>query len=258
MVPEHSTAFGNQTFFDFGSVSDIVQLDDDKDADASTEYLSRVGFEQDDEESLEVSDMPIPTSWQNSTVAITNVRPVYRPPFSEDSEEAHYISYNPHSGLHNQRIQLENALVLAQLLNRTLLLPALRLGQSIAWDRGKQLQEALEKGQKSIRKQNCSSVIRRRKLANDLALAIGEDDCTDYISYTDVTWDWLIDLRKRYADGRVRIVDRMDLSRAWMQLPTAEGGLGLKASDMQVFDDESVSRVCSVRMQRADRDPRLG
>lgn len=38
------------------------------------------------------------------------------------------MSYMPHSGFHNQRIALENALTLAAILNRTLLLPPARLG----------------------------------------------------------------------------------------------------------------------------------
>ncbi|KAH0825962.1 hypothetical protein J3R83DRAFT_7557 [Lanmaoa asiatica] len=38
-----------------------------------------------------------------------------------------YLAYLPHSGLYNQRIALENALTLAQLLNRTLLVPPTRL-----------------------------------------------------------------------------------------------------------------------------------
>jgi len=39
------------------------------------------------------------------------------------------LSYLPHSGFHNQRIALENALVLARLLNRTLLVPPIRFGR---------------------------------------------------------------------------------------------------------------------------------
>ena len=40
-----------------------------------------------------------------------------------------FLSYLPHSGFHNQRIALENALVLARLLNRTLLVPPIRFGR---------------------------------------------------------------------------------------------------------------------------------
>jgi len=40
-----------------------------------------------------------------------------------------FLSYLPHSGFHNQRIALENALVLSRLLNRTLLVPPIRFGR---------------------------------------------------------------------------------------------------------------------------------
>lgn len=44
--------------------------------------------------------------------------------------EEKVLSYLPHSGFHNQRIALENALVIARLLNRTLLVPPVRFGRS--------------------------------------------------------------------------------------------------------------------------------
>ncbi|KAF9301787.1 hypothetical protein BGZ74_006280 [Mortierella antarctica] len=39
-----------------------------------------------------------------------------------------YITFLPHSGFHNQRSELENALVLARLLNRTLIIPKTKTG----------------------------------------------------------------------------------------------------------------------------------
>lgn len=45
-----------------------------------------------------------------------------------------YLTYLPHSGFHNQRIEMENALLLSYILNRTLLLPKANLGNSIPWD----------------------------------------------------------------------------------------------------------------------------
>src|SRR5262249_11489019 len=41
-----------------------------------------------------------------------------------------FLAYLPHSGFHNQRIAFENALTLARLLNRTLLVPPIRLAES--------------------------------------------------------------------------------------------------------------------------------
>ncbi|KAI9606304.1 hypothetical protein KEM48_002016 [Puccinia striiformis f. sp. tritici PST-130] len=44
-----------------------------------------------------------------------------------------YLSYLPHSGFHNQRIALENALTLAKVLNRTLIIPPCILGTAVPW-----------------------------------------------------------------------------------------------------------------------------
>eukprot|EP00835_Amoeboradix_gromovi_P006168 NODE_678_length_5296_cov_0.345776.p1 type:complete len:496 gc:universal NODE_678_length_5296_cov_0.345776:3969-2482(-) len=41
-----------------------------------------------------------------------------------------YLMYLPHSGMNNQRISLENALILSKLLNRTLIIPPLFIGKS--------------------------------------------------------------------------------------------------------------------------------
>ncbi|OZJ06884.1 hypothetical protein BZG36_00237 [Bifiguratus adelaidae] len=44
-----------------------------------------------------------------------------------------FLTYTPHSGLSNQRIELENALLLAIYLNRTLLIPPAFLGKMPSW-----------------------------------------------------------------------------------------------------------------------------
>src|SRR5690242_15261885 len=49
------------------------------------------------------------------------------------SPEEKFLAYFSHSGYHNQRIALENALLLAKLLNRTLLLPPAVLGRPLPW-----------------------------------------------------------------------------------------------------------------------------
>ncbi|KAI8072346.1 hypothetical protein BC940DRAFT_292375 [Gongronella butleri] len=45
-----------------------------------------------------------------------------------------FLAYLPHSGLSNQRIELENALLMASVLNRTLLIPPALLGNVIGWN----------------------------------------------------------------------------------------------------------------------------
>ncbi|KZO93203.1 hypothetical protein CALVIDRAFT_540190 [Calocera viscosa TUFC12733] len=54
------------------------------------------------------------------------------PPLPQPASEQ-YLTYLPHSGLHNQLIELQNALLLAALLGRTLLVPQIRVGQAVAY-----------------------------------------------------------------------------------------------------------------------------
>ncbi|ORZ20603.1 hypothetical protein BCR42DRAFT_476188 [Absidia repens] len=46
-----------------------------------------------------------------------------------------YLTYLPHSGLSNQRIELANALLMASILDRTLIIPPAFLGRVIGWNR---------------------------------------------------------------------------------------------------------------------------
>jgi len=68
---------------------------------------------------------PLATSSPSSQPDFTQM---YQPNPRVRSDEK-LLSYLPHSGFHNQRIALENALVLARLLNRTLFVPPIRFGR---------------------------------------------------------------------------------------------------------------------------------
>ncbi|KAI8347668.1 hypothetical protein BD560DRAFT_410986 [Blakeslea trispora] len=55
---------------------------------------------------------------------------VQQPSFSKREK---YLAYLPHSGLSNQRIELANALLLAAILKRTLIVPPAFLGSVVGW-----------------------------------------------------------------------------------------------------------------------------
>ncbi|KAG1817710.1 uncharacterized protein BJ212DRAFT_1270011 [Suillus subaureus] len=106
------------------------------------------------------------------------------PPVSDTK----YLSYYPHSGLHNQRIALENAIVLAQQLNRTLLVPFLRLGKPIRYVSFEKLQRFLALGSKT-------------GLEHCPLVPVGipaPDECSGYEEWTSIPWDHLVNL---YALG---------------------------------------------------------
>ena len=98
-----------------------------------------------------------------------------------------YLAYLPHSGLHNQRIALENAITLARLLNRTLLVPPARLGaKTLRYVRSSTLARMIQLSDKHQGRRHCAHI------PVDVPIP---DECTDYIAYTLVPWAWLVDFR---------------------------------------------------------------
>ena len=114
-----------------------------------------------------------------------------------------FLSYLPHSGFHNQRIALENALVLARLLNRTLLVPPIRFGRrAIPYRNFTVLQYALDKNYTAYLCQlSDNSANRNDTLAVQGALLDFSDPperCTlqqkrKPITYAYLPWGWITD-----------------------------------------------------------------
>jgi len=134
-----------------------------------------------------------------------------RPPSSEK-----FLAYSTHSGYHNQRISLENALTLASLLGRTLLLPPVWLGHAIpyiAFDKlGRRLQMANKDGLdrcKPIGEGGTGDAIPR--------------ECEGYYDWTVAHWSFLVDLPA--ANKWVKTRDRIDQTDEWL---VNELGLGWK------------------------------
>ena len=115
---------------------------------------------------------------------ITQVGPSSKTPFVWNSSER-YLAYLPHSGFHNQRIALENALVLARILNRTLLVPPVHLGSNVfSYHKFDELSRLLvHSGKQGLL--HCS------KLPPHV---LPPPECWDYNDYTHISWDWLVDL----------------------------------------------------------------
>ena len=110
--------------------------------------------------------------------------------FSPTAEDR-YLAYLPHSGFHNQRIAFENALVLSRLLNRTLLVPPIRLGEKpiryVQYDILRQfLAVSGKEGLHHCLKAPPHSFV--------------PDECIDYFNYTYLPWEWLVDLAKVKMD----------------------------------------------------------
>ncbi|KAH8999701.1 hypothetical protein EDB86DRAFT_2909780 [Lactarius hatsudake] len=124
-----------------------------------------------------------PTSAADDGLTITHLGPSSKRSFAWNPSER-YLAYLPHSGFHNQRIALENALVLARILNRTLLVPPAHLGSNVfSYHKSDELYRLLvHSGKQGLF--HCSKV----------PSIISPPECWGYYDYTYVSWDWLVDL----------------------------------------------------------------
>ncbi|PSS38139.1 hypothetical protein PHLCEN_2v46 [Hermanssonia centrifuga] len=127
--------------------------------------------------------------------------------------EERFLAYLPHSGFHNQRIAFENALVLSRLLNRTLLVPPVRLGsKSLSYAPYEALLHMLIKSSKQdlshCRLHSTPSLYKQE-------LSTPGSDCVDYLNYTYVPWEWLVDLSAVKADQK--LLHRWNFKDDWLR-----------------------------------------
>ncbi|KAI5481314.1 GDP-fucose protein O-fucosyltransferase family protein [Pseudohyphozyma bogoriensis] len=145
------------------------------------------------------------------------VHPIPRPPPPPTSPPTRYLAYESHSGFHNQRVALANAMVLAHILDRTLLVPPARLGRPQGWGPAPGLQDQLTADE--LCKIEVDDSVERNCTAND---------------WTYVGWEFLI---RPEVLTKVPIVDRWNSSQAWFETPREQGGLGVTPGSVKTFDD---------------------
>lgn len=134
-----------------------------------------------------------------------------------------FITYLPHSGFHNQRIELENAFLLASYLNRTLVLPSVFLGNpAMPWLR-------FEKMYDRLLLQTKRGLEHCPKIESDAPLPA---ECLNYFRWTAVPWTFFYDLST--IQQHIRIIFREDLSWEWIQ-----DNLNVKQKDIYFMKDMS-------------------
>ena len=117
-----------------------------------------------------------------------------------DSDER-FLSYLPHSGFHNQRIALENALVLARLLNRTLLVPPVRLAtKPLYYAPFDTLRKHLSYSNHDL--QHCSTIPSYLPTPREC------------FPWTTLPWEWFVDLS--IIKSRQRLVHCPNVTSGWI------------------------------------------
>ncbi|KAK7045716.1 hypothetical protein VNI00_007549 [Paramarasmius palmivorus] len=115
-----------------------------------------------------------------------------------------FLAYHSHSGFHNQRIALENALVLSRLLNRTLIVPPIRLGKPIRYCNYRALHNHLALSDKSGLK-HCAQI----PLDSFIP-----PECSGYFDYTHIPWGWLVNLTD--VQSQFQLILRHDPTDEWL------------------------------------------
>ena len=194
-------------------------------------------------------------------------RPILRPPSRNPKEK--YLAYHPHSvrellamdvcaaqplihvqGYHNQRISLENAIVLAKMLDRTLVVPPVWLGHAIPWISFDKLYNRLREARK-YGLEHCRDIPKQEPIPWDCL--------SGYWDYTLVSWDLLVDLEA--VAKKQPLVDGWDASYDWLE---QELGINLQTEaafikdtvsyDYRVFDDPSDTTPLGKFAKRLDVD----
>ncbi|KAG9291270.1 hypothetical protein G9A89_021772 [Geosiphon pyriformis] len=120
--------------------------------------------------------------------------------FGSPNQE-NFLTYLPHSGFHNQRIELENAIFLAWYTNRTLVMPPIIFGKIVSWSAFPgRLEGILSFLKPDKRLSDCHS-----KNSKDTSRCVER-----FYSYTLMPWDQLFDFSK--LRKHIRIMNRDDFS----------------------------------------------
>ncbi|CAO3635460.1 unnamed protein product [Cunninghamella echinulata] len=166
--------------------------------------------QQQQKESIHIQDI---TSADEDKVYKKESDNKYLPSGDGKDIEEKYISYLPHSGFHNQRIAMVNAIMLAHRLNRTLLLPPVKLGAPIHWRK----HDSLESYHRRLSKANLDHC--RLYLVQDEGKDSNNNNnknknapssCQQSFKYTSLRWDRLFSLEGIKQKVRIRYRDDYD------------------------------------------------
>lgn len=135
------------------------------------------------------------TSTQSMSIQLRfSITPATTKTIATSEKEEKFITFLPHSGLHNQRLGLINAMVLAKKLDRTLILPTINVGKAISWSPTPWAE---------FRLNECPSIKQR-----------GNSRCSDFKRYVPISVETIFDLSGAHSVG-IRTVQRLDMSPSY-------------------------------------------
>ncbi|PLW17276.1 hypothetical protein PCASD_18356 [Puccinia coronata f. sp. avenae] len=143
----------------------------------------------------------------------------------DPSQNSRYLSYLPHSGFHNQRISLENALTLSKVLNRTLIIPPCLLGTAVPWIEFDKLLGRLQTIS-SIGFEECGEGSGER---------VSSRECLSQPQGTWVSWKEIINIDE--ISQSVKILERESFEEDWL---FRKIGIKKSADEIQQIKEETI------------------
>ncbi|EIE83855.1 hypothetical protein RO3G_08560 [Rhizopus delemar RA 99-880] len=137
-----------------------------------------------------------------------------------------YLAYLPHSGLSNQRIELANALLLAYMLNRTLLIPPAFFGTVFGWMPREELMSRLE----WLTTPKPFNLLCQSPTPKKLASYIQQSRCEEYKHLGILHWSELHDLSPLLVDIQYQFQNIMSMK-------SIQENLGLSDDDIYKHED---------------------
>jgi hypothetical protein len=150
---------------------------------------------------------------------------------AERRDQGSYLAYLPHSGLSNQRIELANALLLAHMLNRTLIVPPAFLGTVFGWMGRDQLTERLDwlTTPKNFPK------LCQRPTPDKLSSYIQRSRCAEYRNFGAVSWQELHDFSPLANDISLKFQSVISMSQLKQDLQLNDTDIYVH-EDVQLYD----------------------
>ncbi|KAF7726881.1 hypothetical protein EC973_008388 [Apophysomyces ossiformis] len=146
-----------------------------------------------------------------------------------EEKEQRYLTYLPHSGLSNQRIELANALLLAGLLNRTLIVPPAFLGSVAGWSRNDSLMRYFE----WLTAAKDFEGLCQQPSAGNLSTYLVRSRCAGYTRFGVIAWSELHDFSRLFPYINIRF-------QTIVSIKQLQHDLKLKPEDIYIHKDQKL------------------
>jgi hypothetical protein len=159
-----------------------------------------------------------------------------------NSNNEKYLAYLPHSGLSNQRIELANALLLAAMLKRTLIVPPAFLGTVVGWMPMEQLLDHLS----WLTSPKDFEILCQHPTPGELHSYIHRSKCAEYDKFAAIPWTQLHDFSQLEPYVKLKFQDIVSFEKLQQDLGVTDNDTYVHIDDhlydWRLYEDKEEAR----------------